>query len=163
MACCTTQQAIFFDLYDVYQTLNNNNVHYHHQSTQKLLNPKQFKMEAQMQKAIDDLFNSSIDNESAIIIANAIKNKNTYAVSTPKVKKLSKEFGLKFNHSAENIFEAVGLDFKAPIEAVKALISVMEKSGSKNSEVFEYMLDADYEGKAQLITMILLKGLKEGV
>lgn len=139
------------------------NVHYHPQANQEITNPNQFKMEAQMQKAIDDLFNSSIDNESAIIIANAIKNKNTYAVSTPRVKKLSKELGLKFNHNAENIFEAVGLDSKSPIVSIKALISVMEKSGSKNSEVVEYLLDADYEGKTQLITMILLKGLKEGV
>ena len=116
-----------------------------------------------MQKAIDDLFNSSIDNESAVIIANAIKGKNTYAVSTPKVKKLSKTLGLKFNHNAENIFEAVGLNPKSSIKAIKALIDVMEKSGSKNSEVFEYLLDVEYEGKTELITMVLLKGLKEGV
>ena len=119
-------------------------------------------MESTIQKAVNALFDSQLSTEYVLAIANALKEDKKFDLDLPKqTQKLSEILGLKFNHSATNTFESVGYSENQLAKGGLAMLDLVDKDFSKNSEVVEFILDGNYQHKQELLIMILLKGIQE--
>lgn len=119
-------------------------------------------MESTIQKAVTALFDSQLSTEYVLAIANALKEDKKFDLDIPEpTQKLSEILGLKFNHSADRTFESIGYSENQLSKGGLAVVDLIDKDFSKNSEVIEFVLDADYQYKKELLTMIILKGIQE--
>ena len=119
-------------------------------------------MESTIQKAVTALFDSKLSTEYVLAIANALKEDKKFDLDIPEpAQKLSEILGLKFDHSATKTFESIGYSENQLSKGGLAMVDLIDKDFSKNSEVVEFILDADYQYKKELLTMIILKGIQE--
>ena len=119
-------------------------------------------MESTIQKAVTALFDSQLSTDYILAIANALKEDKKFDLDLPQqTQKLSEILGLKFDHSAVNTFESVGYTENQLAKGGLAMLDLVDKDFSKNSEVVEFILDGNYQHKQELLTMILLKGIQE--
>lgn len=119
-------------------------------------------MESTIQKAVTALFDSQLSTDYILAIANALKEDKKFDLDLPEqTQKLSEILGLKFNHSAVNTFESIGYTENQLSKGGLAMLDLVDKDFSKNSEIVEFILDGNYQHKQELLTMILLKGIQE--
>lgn len=119
-------------------------------------------MENTIQKAVNALFDSQLSTEYILAIANALKEDKKFDLDVPKqAQKLSDILGLKFDHSATRTFESVGYTENQISKGGLAVLDLIDKDFSKNSQMIEFVLDGNYEYKNELITLILLRGIQQ--
>lgn len=119
-------------------------------------------MENTIQKAVNALFDSQLSTEYILAIANALKEDKKFDLDVPKqAQKLSEILGLKFDHSATRTFESVGYTENQISKGGLAVLDLIDKDFSKNSQMIEFVLDGNYEYKNELITLILLRGIQQ--
>lgn len=118
------------------------------------------------EKMIENLFNSNLDTDTLMATVKVLKSAGTDAEllnSGGADLKVSRALGVNFLHTSGDIYVACGLeelDTKRVMKnMLKFVISKLMSGEGKKTHIIENILDSDYEGKAEFIMFIFIKGL----